>query len=390
MPRTNDVAIMDIGSKKFTVLIGENNFKGIYSVKGFGECEYEGFASGEWLNPEGLEQAAATAIAAAEAEAGVKIKKLFVGVPSEFLAVICKPVSITFAKPVRITDIEVDSLFQKGNDFNDPNFILVNSSPIYFTLDDQPRRIIEPRGIFVSKLSAMISYVMCEAGFIKTFDALGEGLSVKEIEYLPSVWAEAMGNLEAEQRDKYAILIDVGYITSSVALVRGDGLLHLSSFSVGGGHIAADLCTILDIPFDVAVTVKDKVDLNLAFSKEDVYEVTDGEQVYRLDAKEVHKISAARLDDIAEYVNRAIEICKNDCPPHTAVYLSGGGITSLRGAKEYLSAALNKQIEILSPAMPRFDKPYYSSAVGMLCMASKLNNGGRGSFIKKLIAKIGG
>jgi cell division protein FtsA len=390
MSRTKDVAILDIGSKKMTVLIGENNFKGVYSVKGVGECDYEGFAAGEWLNVEGVRVAVARAVSSAEAEAGVKIKKLFIGVPSEFLAVVCKPVYSTYSKPIRISEIEVNGLYEKGNDFNDKNFVDINSSAIYFTLDDQPRRLIEPRGVFAQKLSAMVSYILCETAFVKLFDGIAADLKLKEVEYVSSMWAEAMGMLEPEQRDKYAVIMDIGYISSSVALIRGDGLLHLSSFSVGGGHISADICTVLDIPFTVAETIKEKIDLNLAFSGDDFYEAEEDGEIYRLDAQKVHEIVVARLDDIIDYIKKSVEICKNDCPPFVQIYLTGGGVTSLRGAKEYISSSLNKQIEILSPTVPRFGKPYFCSSIGLLDVATKLNSDGGGGFIKKLIAKIGG
>ena len=44
MPKINDVAVLDIGSKKISVMIGGKSEKGVYNIKGFGSCYYSGFS----------------------------------------------------------------------------------------------------------------------------------------------------------------------------------------------------------------------------------------------------------------------------------------------------------------------------------------------------------
>ncbi len=391
--KANLVAVMDIGSKSVTVLIGEKTDGGISSIKGMGEYGYQGFSQGEWFDLPGLRSAVASALNIAEVEAGVKVKKLYVGVPSEFLAVATKIIAYEFKRPSRIGTEQINALFAKGDDFEEtaPGFSSVNCSAIYYVLDEGPKRIIEPRGLVAKKVTAELSYVLCEKDFLKLFDGLAEDLGLKEIEYIPEAWAEAVGLLRPEQRDRYALIVDVGYITGSVAAVKGDGLLSLSSFSQGGGHIAGDISVLLNIPFDVAEKVQEKIDLNLNYSEQEYIEVFDenGEPL-RISAKDARDIAYARLDCIAGIIKQAFEIASKDCPDYATVYLTGGGLTALRGAKEYLSASTGRPIEVLTSNLPRYDKPSLASTMALFETASKLAQQRKYGFIKKLLEKFGG
>lgn len=390
MARNSDIAVLDIGSRKVSVLIGDKNEKGIYNIKGIGQFDYAGYACGKWYDEDSLKKAVSGALKIAEVEAGVKVRKLYIGVPAEFLAVNVKEVTEVYPKTTRITDTETDRLFRQGGNFETDAFTEINCSPVYYTLDGSSKRIIEPRGATVQKLSGLLSYILCENTFINLFDSIAEELKLKEVEYVATPWAEALGLISAEQRDKYAIIMDIGYISSSVAVIRGDGLLHLSSFSIGGGHIAGDIFQALDLPFQVCCEIQNKIDLNLVYSVEEYHEVNDNGTVYRAAAEDVNYVTRERLEEIAGYIRQALDICKFDCPVYAPVYLTGGGITFIRGAKEYISASINRKLEILAPSLPRYNTPAFASLMGLFEVAVLLNGKSGTNFIKKLIAKIGG
>lgn len=393
MPKTNDVAVLDIGSKKITVLIGEKSNKGIYNIKGFGECYYSGFSGGKWFKTEDLKSAVAKSVNIAEVSSGIKIKKLYIGVPSEFIAVVCKEVALNKQRNSRVTDADIASLYEKGDTYSSHSkYSTINYSAIYYTLDDSPRRYIEPRGLNAYKLTGLLSYILCERAFIELFEEIAQELKLKEIEFICATWAEAMSLFEPSQRDKYIIIADIGYITSSVSVIRGDGLLHMSSFSLGGGHIESDIAMMFNVPFSVAKEVKSKIDISLDYPDDAFYEAGENKE-YRLSSNDVNEIAKARLNTFVELINESIDYSDFDCPVYAVVYLTGGGVTQLRGAKEFMSATLKKPIEIVSPDVPRFNKPHYSSSISLLDIASKLNEKETTAFtkiIKKLFSKIGG
>ena len=137
MAKLNDVAVLDIGSKKISVMIGNKTPKGVFNVKGFGSCYYSGFSGGKWFNVQDLKSAVGKALHVAEAESGVKAKKLYIGVPSEFIAIVVKEVVLARGRAQRITDADVTELFEQGDTYkNHSRYTTIGNFAIYYTLDD--------------------------------------------------------------------------------------------------------------------------------------------------------------------------------------------------------------------------------------------------------------
>ena len=62
----NYVSVLDIGSSKLTVMIGEKGVNNTFNVRGAGEVNYAGFYEGVFLEPENLQSAIKEAISKAE------------------------------------------------------------------------------------------------------------------------------------------------------------------------------------------------------------------------------------------------------------------------------------------------------------------------------------
>ena len=183
MAKLNDVAVLDIGSKKISVMIGNKTPKGVFNVKGFGSCYYSGFSGGKWFNVQDLKSAVGKALHVAEAESGVKAKKLYIGVPSEFIAIVVKEVVLARGRAQRITDADVTELFEQGDTYkNHSRYTTIGNFAIYYTLDDKTRRFVEPRGIEAYKITGLVSYVLCERSFTSLFENIAKDLRLKEVE----------------------------------------------------------------------------------------------------------------------------------------------------------------------------------------------------------------
>lgn len=381
MARNDNVAVLDVGSQKITVFIGAQGINNIPHIKGEGEVLYHGFSDGEFFDTDNLREAVNTAVLAAVNDTGSKIKRIYVGVPGEFTTVVCKDCSISFDKKHRISDQDIDELYMRNDDFNSKDYVTINHSAIYFKLDDN-RRLMEPRGMSSMRLKALISYVLCERKFIDLFDRILHDLHIKEIEYVPSVWAETMYLFENEQRDKSVLLLDVGHITSSLVLARGDGLLHLSTFSMGGGHIAGDISMCMGIPYAQAETLKQYINLSLNPADDDVYKIYADNVPVAFQAVTVNDIVRERVKLIGEMVNQCISKCEYECPPYLPLYLTGGGLCHIRGAKEIIAKIVSRPVEIVAPPIPQSSRPQFSSTWSLLDIAIKHTRSN--TFFKKL------
>lgn len=376
-----EVAILDFGSSKVTVLIAERGVNGTFNIKGTGEIEYAGYYEGKFLEPEKVKLAVGLAINNAETTARARITKLYIGVPSEFTTVICRESSLTFPKRKKITESDINQLFFEGNIYRkNPTHTVINNSPIYFTLDDN-RRIIEPRGYMSSKLSGYVSYCLAENNFLDFVEELVNDLGIRSTQYISSALAESLFLFDPDVRDRYAILVDCGHISTSVMLSRGDGLLFLNSFSMGGGHITGDLSQCLKITFYQAEGLKRKVVLSLLADESDFYEVAGKDYMIPFSAKTTNEIVTERIDLIASFILKCFSRCEYDFPEYIPVYLTGGGLSYIKGARDYLSKRLGRKVEIIAPPMPQLNRPHFSTALGVLDIALDLESGLANTFI---------
>lgn len=372
MSKTNYISIIDFGSSKITVLVGEKLKDNVFNILGSGEIEYDGFYQGKFIEPGKLKSAVYSAIALAEDSSGITIEELHVGVPGEFTSLKCAEGSIAVSVKNKIREEDVNKLINRLNTFKDiDEYKFISCSPIYFTLDDNVK-VIDPVGRTSQKLGGIFSYFLANKNFILPIDNLFAGTGRKILSYIPSVLAEAMFLFEPKVRDQYAILMDVGYLTTNIMLVRGEGLLHLKSYPLGGAHLTTDLFEILEIDnFKDAELLKRRIDLNLQPEDNDTYDIRKQGEIKSFNMKFCNRIVTARLRDFVKILEKAFSECQYDFPEDIVIYLTGNGISHIRGAKEYLTEKLGVEVRLVLPPVPQLNKPQFSSSIGVLNYAVK-------------------
>ena len=387
-----DVAILDFGSEKISVIIGRRDVNNTFSIKGVGESEYAGFMNGEFLQPEQLKLAMGLALNNAEVNSKTKISKLYVGVPAEFSFCVCKNISQTYARSKTVTQQDIDELFDRANDFKQfKGHTVINQSAIYYVLDDNGKET-NPLGLITSKLTGCLSFILAEKSFVNLINSFKVDLDLERVDFISSTLAESLYLFDSETRDRYALLVDVGYITTSVSLIRGDGILSLASFSMGGGHITADLMECLKITFDQAETLKRKIVLSIEPTDDDVYEAMIDGAVVPIKAKTANEIVECRIEEIAKNILKCLSLCSYEYPDYIPVSLTGGGLCYLKGAKDLLSKLIGRNVEMVVPPVPQLNKPHFSSSIGLLDAALKqeeINNSRKG-FWSRLKEKLFG
>lgn len=378
------IAILDVGSSSVIAFASERNNDGLLSIKATSEQAYEGYQKSEWLSKESMSTAVTKAMQDVIAKTSPKIKTIYVGVPGEFIKVVTKNVIQTYSQERRINDEDINQLYSQGDTFQqDFDWQLINSSAIYYTVDEN-KRLIDPRGaVVIKKIDLLASYVLCSAKFVEDIQSV-IGDMAEEIKFVSSDWAQAISLIEPEKRDQGVLLCDVGYISTSVLLVRGDGILDHKAISNGGGFIESDLAFCLDLPFKTCIDLKKMIDLNLSCDDDDELAIKDKKGNY-IKSQYVNDIINARIEDICENINKAIDKFTHKCPAYLKIYLTGGGITDVRGASKIFSERINRAVEIISPSLPNFNKPRYTSSVGIMEVVARWEQN-KISFIKKIFA----
>lgn len=377
----NQVAVLDFGSEKLRALFGERGVNNTFVIKGSAYIDYSGFYDGEFLEPDELASKISEAVDGIRENGRIEVDKIFVGVPGEFVTSVLREKSISFPKKKKINETDVEELFAAASNFKSERYTVINKSAIYYVLGDN-RRVVEPLGFVSEKLGGFLSYVLADRYFINKITPLLASLGFAEIEYVSSTLAESMFLFEPEIRDRFALLADVGYLTSSVVLIRGDGILYQKSFSYGGGHITADLSHYLGADFDIAEALKRRINVGCKAEGGAVYEIVREPDVLTFPVAKANEIVCSALDNLCELIDSCLAKCPVKFPDYLTLYLTGGGVSYMRGCKEYISKRLNRVTEVIAPNLPNLNKPTQSSELGLLNMALKQNAPKPGLFKK--------
>ena len=360
------VAVLDFGSSKITMLVGVKEVNKNFKLLASYDCEYEGFANGEFVAPNDLKGQIQQAIREVENELGCRLGSLFVGVPAEFCFAYDKVLSKTFNKKTKITSKIIDALFLDDEESNPyPTHSVINKSPLYYIVNDD-NRCNNPLDMVVNKIQAKTSYILVENKFKLLVGGILESIGIRDYDFLSNTLAEADYLIDEHIRNEGAYLIDCGFITSSFCQVLGDGLKELKSFSMGGGFITSDLARVLELTYEEAEELKMQAIITLKPMGMDYYQISNGK---KFGIKTVNEIILARLDKIIALVKKCIESCTLELPNYIPIYFTGGGINFIEGITDYLRREFDRPIEMIKPKALLYARPDLSSSISLLTMA---------------------
>lgn len=373
-------AILNIGSDNITLAIIDEKCSNSFFYESY--KAYLGFQNGNFIDEEDLFFCIKSLIKECETSIFGKISKILVGVPGEFTQVIQKEVEMSLGPTRRkIISRDADNILIKGEPLKNDSHVAINASPICYILDENDCTLC-PEGKFAQNIKAQISYVLCDRYFYDLFNDISDELKIN-FEYTSTMLAEIMFLMPRVARDNGAFLVDVGFTSSSVAFSQGDGMIFIKSFSLGGGYIASDLMDVLNIPYDHVVALSEKININLSPSTNDQYfiPVKNSNSVYKI--SDINEVAISTIDDICDYVQKAINNCPYKASDNIPIYLTGTGFANIIGAKERMAQILGKNVEILSSPIPQYNKPSFSGIASLLMlMQTKINKTG---FLKRLL-----
>lgn len=372
----NAVAVLDVGSSKVTAIIGERAINDNFTLRAMAEFEHEAFYDGNVENPADLESAVVKALESVCSSARATINELFVGVPGEFLKVVNKQHSILLNRKRKIKRKDLSDLFDGAvSSVNQTENTIIDRSAVYYFIDGNTR-VPEPIGKVSDSLNGYLSFFTCKNVFIDAIKNSVSPLAIKEIHFVPIPLAESFLLFSREERYGYEILVDVGYISTSVSIILGDGMLYQGAFPMGGGHVSAYLMDNLKINYSLAEKLKRKINLSMNLDVQSSYEVFVSDEQYMFNVATCNDVVCNVLDGIAEGIEKQLRESNVKLPHqnNVCVSLTGGGISFMRGAKEYLRSRIDMYVNVVAPNVPFMNKPDESSKLALLDYALNYKN----------------
>jgi len=385
------ITVIDFGTSKVVALVAEVSGRQRCDIVGAGIQPYDGFTDARWNNPDLVNDTISMAIKTAEEQARVNTRDIYVGVPGQFSRVYTVEVKIDLqgADP-HVSARDIETLFALANEeVREVRGTPIHRSPAWFVVDDG-KKTLEPLNQHGNELRAMISYVIADQFFIDDVSERLLAIGKNACGFFSTPMGEAMLYISDEDRDRTALLIDMGYLNTEVIAVEGDTIIFHKALPLGGGYITADLAYGLDIPLDQSEQIKRSYVFGAPTSQPS-FDITGADGKTRTFAYE--KVSQI-LEPRAEEVCEAIRDCVADSGVRlgnwSVVYLTGGGLAINRGGREFLGERLNRPVRDLPRKAVKLSSPIYSSALGLLDLiidtktGTNANQSGIGSFFRGL------
>jgi cell division protein FtsA len=356
---------IEFGTSKILTLIGEGNGTNPAELLGSGIVAYDGFLDGQWNSPdEVVNDCIRRSIQEAQSASQRQIEEIFVGVPGEFIKVEVNEVALTLSEAGRRVTVEdVDHILADAMEYKAATGKVIHHNPAWFQVDD--KRTMEPVGMKGQTLRCMATFIVADENFIKDVTTRLAAMNVRVKGFASASLGEALMLIPPEERDKQAVLVDIGYLSSEVMVVEGDALIFHGVLPVGGGHIAADLAYGLECPMMVAEQVKRKFALGPTPPLRIDVNDPDGNPIH-YDGDFVRAIVEPRIDEIAEMIQESLSQVGLVLSPRNTYYLTGGGLAIMRGSREYISTQLERQVKSPLPLAAKLNSPMYSSGLGLL------------------------
>ena len=361
------ITALDFGTHKILAMMAEETAYQKISIVAAGMVEYDGFMDGQWNDESQVSDAIASAINAVEQKSHSHVKDGYVGVPGEYIRVyvIESSVALQGADP-KVTPEDIEKLQRQATEMLDrPSGVIIHRSPAWFKIDGG-NKTLEPVDQKGSSLEGMIGFVIAEQYFVNDISARLKAMGIGVKGFFSSSVGEAIQMIPFEERDKTAILVDVGYLSTEVMAVEGDALIWQNVLPYGGAHITRDLAIGLERSFTMCERIKRSFSFNMPRNAQ--IEVQDNEgKSETFPAEKVAMIIEARVDEILEMINDAIDKSGVRLSSWSNIYITGGGLMPMDKARVYAGTKLNRSVREAVTKTTNLRPPQiYASGSGLL------------------------
>lgn len=364
----NSVIVIDVGSSKIIAVSGERGVNGTFAIDAFSELRYEGFSEGKFFDEGELKQTIINVLTAVCDSSRYKASEIFVGVPGSFIRIENRKFRLSFGRKKKITAKDKEDLLEAGKrKIEVAGYEAAHASGVYYSLDDN-RKVADPVGCVSSSLGGLITYQLCENYFSELVRTAVAKVSKASVRFVYDGYAEGRFLLVDDAVDAVKVIVDVGYITTNSTIFVGDGVIAKDSLDCGGGYITAALVEKYGLSPGAAERLKREISLGYVRGGQSKYVVEDDGDVKSYPVEEINETVKGVLDEIAGNVDEFLE--ENSGKVNVGeIYLTGGGISYMRGAKEHLAGRFGQAVDVLVPAVPQYNKPVYASAISLLDFA---------------------
>ncbi|WP_297763754.1 cell division protein FtsA [uncultured Muriicola sp.] len=374
---------LDIGTTKIVAIIGKENEYGKIEVLGIGRSKSLGVHRGVVNNITQTIKSIQQAVEQAEANSGLKIGSVVVGIAGQHIRSLQHSDYITRANSEEV--INEDDLEKLCNQVYKlvmlPGEEIIHVLPQEYKVDGQAE-IKQPIGMYGGRLEANFHVVVGQVSSIKNIGRCikSAGLDLYNITLEPLASSEAV--LSQEEKEAGVALIDIGGGTTDLAIFKDGIIRHTAVIPFGGNVITEDIkegCSIIEKQAELL-----KIKFGSAWPGEnkdnEIVSIPGlrGREPKEITLKNLSKIIHARVVEIVEQVYVEIKNYGHDDQKKmliAGIVLTGGGsqLKHLKQLVEYITG-MDTRIgypneHLAGDSEAEIASPLYATAVGLLMNA---------------------
>lgn len=374
MMKNESVAILDIRSKEITFLLGSKGVNGTFAFRGSQSEKYEGYVVEGFIDEDSFRRAVSCAITSVRQHYNGIIEEVYVGVPTPFVSVVTSGHTLSFPSKRKISSPDVDALYESGLDELGAQGRCIRRSHMYFTLGDNRKyfTVDDLYGVPTTMIKGGLCYYFISDYFHDSVTTLLNDLGISSVKFIPSGLAQSIYLLPEIKREGYAYLLDIGFLTTSVSVVYGSGIVHERSFDCGVGQVLVALMEELEVSFEEAEEILAAANISGGTVPKDMAWGFENDN-RQFSVQRINDIIKCSLDvlceNVEQFFGKYYRTKTTTGLTVNPISITGEGIGEIKGAAEHISRRLNRLTEIVYPDLPYFDKPSASSRIALLSMA---------------------
>lgn len=385
MEQTNYSVGLDIGTTKIVAIIGKQNEYGKIEILGIGRSKSLGVHRGVVNNITQTIKSIQQAVEEAEANSGLKIGSVVVGIAGQHIRSLQHSDYITRKDSEEVIHEEdLDTLCNQVHKLIMlPGEEIIHVLPQEYKVDGQGE-IREPIGMYGGRLEANFHVVVGQVVSIKNVGRCikSAGLDLGNITLEPLASSDAV--LSQEEKEAGVALIDIGGGTTDLAIFKDGIIRHTAVIPFGGGVITEDIkegCSIIEKQAELL-----KTRFGSAWPGEnrdnEIVSIPGlrGREPKEISLKNLSKIIHARVVEIIEQVYMEIKNYGHEEQKKkliAGIVLTGGGsqLKHLKQLVEYITG-MDTRIgypneHLAGDSDEEVASPLYATAVGLLMNAIK-------------------
>lgn len=252
----NTVCILDVGSTKTCVLVGEITEAGL-RYRGHGIADSRGSRKGVIVELDKATASIQRAVEQAEAAAEIPIERATVGIGGPHIRGFNSRGGISLgSRPREINRDDVRQAVERARSVSlPPDRQTIHLLPQEFIVDEQGS-IQDPAGMIGLRLEVNAHIVTAAAGAAQSIVTAANkaGVHVDDIVFEPLACADAV--LDPDERELGVCLIDIGSGSTDVVVFYEGAVAHTGVVPIGGDHFTNDVAVGLRTPLAEAEKIK--------------------------------------------------------------------------------------------------------------------------------------